>query len=372
MASKRDYYDVLGVSRDASEGDIKKAFRKLARELHPDVNPDDPSAAERFRETSEAYEALSNADTRARYDRYGHAGMAGTQFHPEQFMDFSNLSDLLGAFFGDDLFGGGTRRPARGGDATAAVELTLAEAAFGVTREVDVDIIAVCDRCNGNGAEPGTTPDTCPTCGGSGHVQHVSNTAFGQFVQTSTCPACRGRGARIDSPCTACRGRGRRRTSESVEVQIPGGIMSGQRLRLAGRGHAGEAGASRGDLYLGVTVAEDSRFQREGNDLVSVLDLPFTRAAMGTSVTVETLDGPHEIEVRPGTQPGETLVLRGKGIPVLGGRGRGDHRVVVNVRVPRKLTPEQRSMLEAFETTVDEGTYAADDGFFHRLRTAFR
>ena len=298
--------------------------------------------------------------------------MAGTQFHPEQFMDFSSLSDLLGAFFGDDLFGT-SRRPSRGGDAAAAVELTLAEAAFGVTREVDVDTVADCDRCQGNGAEPGTTPaTTCPTCGGSGHVQHVSNTAFGQFVQTSTCPACRGRGARIDSPCTACRGRGRRRVSEPVEVQIPAGIMSGQRLRLAGRGHAGEAGAPRGDLYVGVTVAEDSRFEREGNDVVSVLDVPFTRAAMGTSMTVETLDGSHDLELRPGTQPGDVLVLRGKGIPVLGGRGRGDHRVVVNVLVPRKLTEEQRSLLDRFESTVDDGTYSSDDGFFRRLRTAFR
>ena len=181
------------MDRDASDADVKKAFRRLARELHPDVNPGDPDAAERFRETSEAYEALSNPETRARYDRFGHAGVAGTQFHPEQFMDFSNLSDLLGAFFGDDLFGT-SRRPSRGGDAAAAVELTLVEAAFGVTREVEVEIISPCDRCDGSGAEPGTTPQTCPTCGGSGHVQHVSNTAFGQFVQTAACAACRGRG----------------------------------------------------------------------------------------------------------------------------------------------------------------------------------
>jgi molecular chaperone DnaJ len=371
VATKRDYYDVLGVSRDASEADVKKAFRKLARELHPDVNPDDPAAAERFREASEAYEALSNADTRARYDRFGHAGMAGTQFHPEQFMDFSNLSDLLGAFFGDDLFGG-ARRPSRGGDATASVDLTLAEAAFGVTREVDVDVIAVCDRCQGSGAEPGTTPTPCPTCDGSGHVQHVAATSFGQFVQTATCPTCRGRGVRIDSPCTACRGRGRRRSAEKVEVQVPPGIMSGQRLRLTGRGHAGEPGAGRGDLYVNVTVAEDSRFRRDGNDVVTVLDLPFSRAAIGCTTSVETLEGTHEVEIRPGTQPGEVVVLRGKGIPVLGGRGRGDHRVVVNVLVPRKLSDEGRSLLERFETTVDDGTYAADDGFLGRLRAAFR
>jgi molecular chaperone DnaJ len=371
VATKRDYYEVLGVDRDASAAEVKKAFRRLARELHPDVNPGDADAAQGFREASEAYEALSNPEMRARYDRFGHAGMAGTQFHPEQFMDFSNLSDLLGAFFGDDLFGT-SRRPARGGDAAAAVDLTLAEAALGVTREIDVEIIAPCDRCEGSGAEPGTMPQTCPSCGGTGHVQHVSNTAFGQFVQTAACAACRGRGVRIDTPCTACRGRGRRRSHESVEVQIPAGIMSGQRLRLAGRGHAGEASAARGDLYVNVSVAPDDRFEREGNDVVSVLDVPFTRAAMGTTMTIETLDGSHELEVRAGTQPGEVLVLRGKGIPVLGGRGRGDHRVVVNVLVPRKLSDEQRALLSRFESTVDDATYAADDGFFHRLRTAFR
>jgi molecular chaperone DnaJ len=177
---------------------------------------------------------------------------------------------------------------------------------------------------------------------------------------------------KIDTPCTACRGRGRRRAHESVEVQIPAGIMSGQRLRMPGRGHTGESGAARGDLYVNVTVVADERFEREGNDIVSVLDVPFTRAAMGTSTTIETLDGRHELEIRPGTQPGEVLVLRGKGIPVLGGRGRGDHRVVVNVLVPRKLSDEQRALLDRFEGTVDDATYAADDGFFQRLRTAFR
>jgi molecular chaperone DnaJ len=371
VATKRDYYEVLGVDRDASAADVKKAFRRLARELHPDVNPGDPEAAERFRETSEAYEALSNPETRARYDRFGHAGMAGTQFHPEQFMDFSNLSDLLGAFFGDDLFGT-SRRPARGGDAAASVDLTLVEAAFGVTREVDVEIISACDRCDGSGAEPGTAPQTCPSCGGTGHVQHVSNTAFGQFVQTAACAACRGRGVRIDTPCTACRGRGRRRSQESVEVQIPAGIMSGQRLRLAGRGHAGEAGSARGDLYVNVSVAPDDRFEREGNDVVSVLDVPFTRAAIGTAVTIDTLDGSQELEVRPGTQPGEVIVLRGRGIPVLGGRGRGDHRIVVGVMMPRKLTDEQRVLLQQFEGGVDDATYAPDESFLGRLRAAFR
>jgi molecular chaperone DnaJ len=362
VAAKRDYYDVLGVSRDASEADVKKAFRRLARELHPDVNPA-PEAAERFREAAEAYEVLSTADTRARYDRFGHAGMAGTQFHTEQFMDFSSLSDLLGAFFGDDIFSGGRRARPRGGDATATLELTLADAAFGVTREVGIDLIAGCERCDGSGAEPGTQPLTCPECGGSGRIQHVAQTAFGQFVQAAPCAACGGRGVRIESPCRDCRGRGRLSVRRSVEVQVPAGIASGQRLRLAGRGHEGDGGA--GDLYVHVTVAPDPRFERDGNDLVTVLDLPFTLA-------VETLEGPEEIEVRPGTQPGEVIVLRGRGIPVLGGRGRGDHRIVVGVMLPRKLTDEQRAILQEFERGVDDATYASDESFLGRLRAAFR
>jgi molecular chaperone DnaJ len=369
VATERDYYDVLSVSRDASEADVKKAFRRLARELHPDVNPA-PEAAERFREAAEAYEVLSDAETRARYDRFGHAGIAGTQFHTEQFMDFSSLSDLLGAFFGDDIFSGARRARPRGGDAAATLELTLAEAAFGVTRDIAVDLIAGCERCQGNGAEPGTQPTTCPECGGSGRIQHVAQTAFGQFVQAAPCGACGGRGVRIDSPCRECRGRGRLSVRRSVEVQVPAGIASGQRLRLAGRGHEGEGGA--GDLYVHVSVAPDPRFERDGNDLVTVLDLPFTRAALGTTIAVETLDGPEQIDVRPGTQPGEVIVLRGRGIPVLGGRGRGDHRIVVGVMLPRKLTDEQRVMLQEFERGVDEATYAPDESFLGRLRAAFR
>jgi molecular chaperone DnaJ len=369
--AKRDYYEVLGVSREAGDADIKRAFRRLARELHPDVNPD-PGATQRFQEAAEAYEVLSDAETRARYDRFGHEGVAGTQFHTEQFMDFSSLSDLLGAFFGEDVFSGARRGPARGGDARAVVELTLADAAFGVQRDIEVDVIAACDRCGGNGAEPGTSVETCETCGGAGRVQHVAQTAFGQFVQTGTCPACGGRGVRIPTPCTACRGRGRRSVSRTVELQVPAGIADGQRLRLPGRGHEGEPGGPAGDLYVAVVVREDERFQRDGNDLVSVLDLPFSQAALGTHVTVETLDGAESVEVKPGAQPGDVIVLRGKGVPVLNGRGRGDHRVVLNVLIPRRLSDDQRELLKRFEATVDEATYHGDDGFLGRLRAAFR
>ncbi len=370
--AKRDYYEILGVPREAGDADIKKAFRRLARELHPDVNPA-PEAADAFREAAEAYEVLNDPATRARYDRFGHEGVAGTQFHTEQFMDFGSLSDLLGAFFGDDVFGGGgRRRPARGGDQQAVVELTFREAAFGVTRTLDIELITSCDHCQGSGAEPPSTPRTCTTCSGSGRVQHVAQTAFGQFVQTGACATCGGRGTLIDSPCGVCRGRGRRAEQRSVEAQIPAGIADGQRLRLPGRGHEGGPGSEPGDLFLSVAVAADARFQRDGDDVVSVLDLPFSQAALGASISIETLDGPQQVEIKPGVQANEMLVLRGKGVPVLGGRGRGDHRVVVNVLVPRKLSDEQRELLQRFEGTVTEATYAADDGFFGRLRAAFR
>ncbi|MGZ4430991.1 MAG: molecular chaperone DnaJ [Gaiellales bacterium] len=370
--AKRDYYEVLGVPREADDTEIKKAFRRLARELHPDVNPGDPAAADRFREAAEAYEVLSGAETRARYDRFGHAGVDGSHLHTEQFMDFGSLSDLLGAFFGDDLFGAGRRRPRQGGDVAVTVELTLAEAAFGVTREVEVEAIAPCERCQGTGAEPGTTPERCETCAGQGRVQRVQQTALGQFVQTGTCPTCRGRGTVVDSPCSQCRGQGRRPVVTTVEVQIPAGIMDGQRLQLRGRGHHGEPGAAPGDLYVGVSVLPDPRFQRDGSDIVSVVDVPFTEAALGVTVTVPTLDGDERVELRAGTQPSEVIVLRGRGVPLLRGRGRGDQRVIVNVLIPRKLDDNQRRLLSEFEAGVTEDTYATDGSFFGRLRSAFR
>jgi molecular chaperone DnaJ len=370
--AKRDYYEVLGVDRGADGASVKQAFRTLARELHPDVNPDDPAAAERFREAAEAYEVLSDEQTRARYDRFGHAGVDGASLHTDQFMDFGSLSDLLGAFFGDDLFGGGSRRrPQRGGDLAVTMELEFAEAAFGVTRNVEVEVIGACDVCQGSGAEPGTEPERCETCGGQGRVQRVQQTALGQFVQTGNCPTCGGRGVIIASPCHACRGRGRRPTKRTIEVKIPAGIMEGQRLQMRGAGHEGEPGAPAGDLYVGVRVASDSRFERDGNDTYAVLPLPFTRAALGTTVTVETLDGPEQVELKPGTQPGDVVVLRGKGVPVLNGRGRGDHRLHVDVMLPQRLTDEQRRLLAEFEASVGDETYRPDESLLGRIRSAF-
>jgi molecular chaperone DnaJ len=373
--AKRDYYEILGVARDASDADIKKAFRRLARQLHPDVNPGDASAAERFREAAEAYEVLSKPETRSRYDRYGHAGVDSSQIHAEQFMDLGSLSDLLGAFFGDDLFasvGGRGRGPTRGRDVAAAVELSLEEAAHGTTRSLELDVVVACERCGGSGAEPPSSPQRCPTCGGSGRVQQVQTTVFGRFVQAGACGTCEGRGTIVGDPCRECRGRGAVVQSRTVEVEIPAGIDHGQRLRLPGRGHAGEPGAHPGDLYVTVAIAEDPRFVREGDDLIATLPLTIAEAALGTTISVPTLEGDERVDVPAGTQPHEVISLRGKGMPRLGARGRGQLRLVVNVQVPRRLNERQRELLREFERNTDESAYDGDGSLFDRLRSAFR
>ncbi len=365
----RDYYELLGLSRGANEQDIKRAFRKLARELHPDVS-EAPDAQERFREVAEAYQVLSNAETRELYDRYGHAGLRGGGFTPGTF-DFGNLSDLFSAFFGDDLFGT-TRRHARGADLAAEVEIELAEASRGTTREVPFQVAVPCSRCGGDGAEPGTAPATCPTCDGAGRVQQVSSSVFGQFVRTQTCPRCDGAGRIVETPCSECDGAGRLLEERRLEVKIPAGIHDGQQIRISGEGHAGELGGRAGDVYVRVHVKPDPRFVREGNDIFSTIDLTIAEAALGATLTTETLEGPVELEFPPGTQPGEIRVLAGRGMPVLQGFGRGDHRVLVNVVVPRRLTEEQRRLLEEFERHSTDETYKPDEGFFEKLKSAFR
>lgn len=373
--TERDYYELLGVERTATEAEIKKAFRALARELHPDVS-DAPDAEERFKEVVEAYEVLTNAERRDLYDRFGHAGLRSRGFTPTDF-DFGTLGDLFSAFFGDDVFGVGarSRRSARGGDVAAEIEIELAEAATGVEREVPFRVAVTCATCGGTGAEPGTEPVTCPTCAGTGRLQEVSNTVFGQFVRTGACGRCGGSGRIVEHPCTTCDGAGRVVEERRLPVEVPPGIHDGQRIRIGGEGHAGEVGARAGDLYVLVHVRLDPRFVREGNDLFATVDLTMTQAALGGTVTVATLDGDVDLRFEPGTQPGETRVLRGQGMPVLQGRGRGDLRLLVNVAVPRRLNEEQRRLLEQFEAEVDEETYKADEddeGFFDKLKSAFR
>jgi molecular chaperone DnaJ len=366
--AERDYYELLGVTRDASADEIKRAFRRLARELHPDVS-EAPDAEHRFREVVEAYEVLSNSERRELYDRFGHAGLRSGGFQPSAF-DLGSLSDLFSAFFGDDLFG--VRGRGRGADIAAQVEIELAEVVTGTKREVPFGVAVPCSRCGGNGAEPDTKIRPCPTCGGNGRVRQVSRSVFGEFVRAGTCPTCSGTGQLIEHPCEQCRGAGRVIEERTLDVEIPAGIHDGQRIRLSGEGHAGATGGRAGDAYVEVHVRHDDRFVREGNDVYTTVDLTVTQAALGATLSVPTLEGDLDVTFEPGTQPGEVRVLRGRGLPVLQGFGRGNQRVLVNVAVPRQLTDEQRGLLEQFEQLSTDETYRADEGFFDKLKSAFR
>jgi molecular chaperone DnaJ len=369
--TKRDYYELLGVDRRADDADLKRAFRRKARELHPDVS-DEPDAQERFREVVEAYEVLSKSETRELYDRFGHAGLRGGGFQPSQF-DFGSLTDLFSAFFGDDLFGVGARpRRARGRDVAAELDIELAEAATGTVRDVPFEVVVGCAACEGSGAEPGTEASVCPTCGGNGRVQQVGRSVFGEFVRTQTCPQCGGEGRVVEHPCGACRGTGRTVERKTLAVDVPPGIHDGQRIRLTGAGHAGSLGGPAGDVYVRVRVNRDARFVREGDDIYSTIDLTIAEAALGAMRTIETLDGVLELSFEPGTQPGAIRVLPGRGMPVLQGFGRGDHRVLVNVVVPHQLDEEQRALLEEFARRTGEENYRPDEGFFEKLKSAFR
>jgi len=369
--AERDYYEVLGIGRDADDPAIKKAFRNLARQVHPDVS-DAPDAGERFKEIVEAYEVLSNSETREVYDRYGHSGLRGGGYRPSQY-DFGNLADIFSAFFGDDLFATAARaRGSRGGDLAAEIDIELADAALGVKREVPFQVAVGCSRCAGQGVEPGTEVATCPTCGGMGRIQHVSRSAFGEFIRTRACPECAGRGQLIDHLCEQCDGAGQVLEERRLEVEIPPGIHDGQRIRVSGQGHAGLSGGRAGDVYVRVRVKQDERFVREGDDIFSTVDLTMTQAALGARVSIPTLDGDEELDFEAGTQPGYLRVLRGRGMPVLQGFGRGDHRVLVNVSIPHQLTEEQRDLLQRFDDSADEDTYRPDEGFFEKLKSAFR
>ncbi len=371
----RDYYEVLGVSRDASEADVKKSFRRLARELHPDVNAHDPEAEEKFKEAAEAYEVLSDAERRRMYDSYGHEGLKTGGFSPN-FEGFGSISDLFSAFFGqggfDAAFGGTKMRggAVQGGDVALAVAIDLGQAARGTTVEVTYDATAPCETCHGNGAEPGTPIVTCDRCGGAGQIQQVQRTRFGQMVRTALCDKCAGDGRIAETPCHTCDGRGMVVSQRRVKVDVPAGISDGQRLRMTGRGHSGERGGPAGDLYVVIRVKEDERFIRDREDLVTVVDVAAPLAALGTTIQVPTLDGDVPLEIPAGTQPGETITVAGRGLPPLG-RGRtGDLRVVVNVVIPRKLSRKQRDLLEQLSDSLTEENLREPEGMLAKLKRA--
>ncbi len=376
----RDYYEVLGVPRGADDAEIKKAFRRLARELHPDVNQD-PDAEERFKEAAEAYEVLSDADRRATYDRYGHEGLRSGGYSPN-FEGFGSVADIFEAFFGSGGLGGafggfgggrtgGGGFASQGGDVAVGAEITLQQAASGAAVEVSYDAVARCEHCRGNGAEPGTPIETCEKCGGTGQLRAVTRTPFGQVVRAAVCDVCGGDGKVPTKPCRECSGRGRKVERIKVSVDVPAGIDDGQRIRITGRGHAGDHGGPPGDLYVQIRVKEDPRFVRHEEELVTVVDVPAPLAALGTTVEVPTIDGTTELEIPAGIQPHESLTIRGQGMPALRGRRRGDLRVVVNVVIPRHLKREQKELLEKLAESLTEHNLRTDEGVLGKLKRAF-
>ncbi len=371
----RDYYEVLGVGREASEKEIKKAFRGLARELHPDVNSHDPGAEEKFKEAAEAYEVLSDAERRRTYDAHGHEGLRPGGWHSRA-EGFGSVEDLFQAFFGGGGGGGdffGRRGPAGGGDIAASVEIELEDVLNGVQREVAYDAVTLCEHCHGNGAEPGTPIHTCDRCGGTGQLRQMVRTAFGQMATAVACDRCAGEGKVAETPCEECEGRGRLAGRKKLAIEIPAGIEDGQRVRVRGGGHAGEPGGRPGDLFVEVRVGTDERFDRDGDDLVTVIDAAATEAMLGGSRDIETLDGESEVELPVGAQPGSHTVLRGLGLQRLGGGRRGDHRVYFNVIVPGSLSEEQRELARQLAETITEENLKPESGhgIFSRLRRAF-
>jgi molecular chaperone DnaJ len=354
MAAKRDYYEILGLERTCTTAEIKKAYRKLALELHPDRNPGDPAAEERFKEASEAYGALSDEQKRAIYDQYGHRGLAGQgqNFHDVQDI-FSQFSDIFSDFFGGGSpFGRRTRGGAeRGADLRAGVRLTLKDAAFGLKKEISLKHPGPCQTCDGSGAEGGKRK-TCPRCQGTGQITH----SRGFVLLQTSCPNCQGMGSTVENPCQKCRGTGQVDVERTVKVTFPAGIDHGQTLRVPGQGLAGRMGGPAGHLYVEVSVESDPRFAREGYDLIHEVTLSFPQAALGDEIIVPRLDesGEDSVEVPAGTQPGETVVLRGKGVPHLNGNARGDLIVVVNVQVPKRLSGKAKKLLKELEESLKD------------------
>ena len=383
MAEKRNYYEVLGVEKGASEDEIKKAYRKLAKANHPDLHPGDKECEERFKEINEAYEVLSDPDKRAKYDQFGHAAFDPSAGGPggAGFGGFGGFGDIFGGGFGDifgDIFGGGfgggqTQRsgPRRGENLRVRLNITFEEAAFGCEKEINVGRVEQCPDCKGTGCAPGTTPEVCPDCHGSGYVTVQQRTPFGVMQSSQPCSRCGGKGKIIKSPCSKCHGSGKTSSTKRVEVKVPAGIDDDQSMRLTGLGDAGLNGGPSGDLIVIVTVRPDAMFERDRFDVHVTVPVTYSQAVLGAEVVVPTIDGKVQYTVPEGTQSGTTFRLRGKGIQYVNGRGRGDQYVKVVVEIPKKLTKTQRDALKKFEDTLKDDNYEQRKGFFKSLRDKF-
>ena len=371
---KRDYYEVLGISKGASEDEIKKAYKKMARKYHPDLNPGDKEAEEHFKEVNEAYEVLSDANKKARYDQYGHAGVdpsfgAGAGFGGD--FDFGDLGDIFGSFFGGGF--GGARRanpnaPQRGESIRMNLTISFEEAAFGCEKEVSVDRYEACATCSGSGCAPGTTPEVCPDCHGTGQVQVRRQTPMGVFATTSPCGRCGGRGQIIHQPCKDCRGTGQVRRRKTIQASIPAGIDNGQTISIRGQGHAGKNGGPAGDLLITISVRPHELFRREGTSVFCEAPITFAQAVLGAELEIPTIDGKVKYDLPEGTQSGTTFRLKGKGIPSLGGRGRGDQYVTVYIETPRNLNKEQKDALKKFAESVGDNNYEERKKFFKKFK----
>ena len=380
MADKRDYYEVLGVERGCSDDELKKAYRKLAKKYHPDLNPGDKEAEAKFKEANEAYEVLSDSQKRARYDQFGHAGVdpsygggGGASYGAGfDFSDLGDLGDIFGSFFGGGFGQSRTRNPnapMRGADTRSSINLSFLEAAKGCKKDITVSHLEQCPDCHGNGCANGSSPEVCPDCNGTGQVRMSQRTPFGMVQTQRACSRCHGTGRIIKNPCKSCHGTGRVRKSKKLEVNIPAGIDDGQTFVVRGQGDAGTNGGPAGDLNVTVSVRPDPLFDRDGYDVWCEIPLTFTQAVLGCEVTVPTIDGKVKYNVQEGTQPGTTFRLRGKGIPYVNGRGKGDQYVKVNIEVPRNLSSKQKEALKEFDSlTSDNMNYEKRKNFFDKLK----
>ena len=376
--NKRDYYEVLGVSKGASEEEIKKAYKKLARKYHPDMNPGDKEAEEKFKEVNEANEVLSDPEKKARYDQFGFAGVdpsygagAGGGAYSAGGFDFGDLGDIFGSFFGGG-FGGGTRAnpnaPQRGESLRTSVTISFEEAAFGCEKEISIERVETCDTCHGTGCEKGTTAEVCPDCRGTGVVQQRRQTPLGFMSTSAPCGRCGGKGKIIHQPCKACRGSGQLRRRKTLKVTIPAGIDNGQTISLRGQGNAGRNGGPAGDLLIVVGVRPHEIFRREGTSVLCEAPITFTQAVLGAELEIPTIDGKVKYSIPEGTQSGTTFRLKGKGIPGLNGRARGDQYVTVYIETPRNLNREQKEALRKFSETLGESNYEQRKSFFGKFK----